>query len=150
MCRIRVSLGKIILSPPQTCHPASATLPNVSTIPIISVVLCTYNRSELLQSVLKSLLRQSLNKSLYELVVVDNASTDNTRNIVTICQSTCTEPTIVSLYESKQGLAHARNTGWQNARGAYIAFTDTSTTTTGKGPRLPRTDAGMPHVRAST
>ncbi len=90
----------------------------------ISVVLCTYNRVELLQDALKSLLEQSLDKSLYELVVVDNASTDHTRDILKNYKLASIQPEIILLSEPNQGLDYARNTGWRHARGAYVAFID--------------------------
>ena len=49
--------------------------------PIISVIVCTYNRGELLVQALESLVAQSLEKSRYEVIVVNNNSTDNTEEI---------------------------------------------------------------------
>lgn len=48
----------------------------------ISVVVCTYNRANMLMKALQSLIQQTLDKALYEIVVVDNASNDNTRAVL--------------------------------------------------------------------
>lgn len=92
--------------------------------PRISVVLCTYNRAQLLRTALDSLLSQSLEKSQYEIVVVDNASTDDTSDVVKGFQAQYSSPAIILLSEPTQGLGYARNTGYKQARGRYVAFID--------------------------
>ena len=90
--------------------------------PLISVVVCTYNREELLRGCLDSLCQQTLDKELYEVIVVDNNSTDNTWDIaVTYCK---TEQNFRLVKELQQGLSHARNRGWIEANGQYIAYID--------------------------
>src|SRR5262249_12305360 len=71
---------------------------------------------------LVSLVEQSLQKSMYEIVVVDNGSTDETVAVVKEFQIPF--PTIVLVSEPIQGLGHARNTGFKHARGRYAAFID--------------------------
>jgi glycosyltransferase involved in cell wall biosynthesis len=48
----------------------------------ISVIVCTYNRSEHLGGALRTLCHQTLDKSEYEVIVVDNNSADGTRELV--------------------------------------------------------------------
>jgi len=89
--------------------------------PVVSVVLCTYNRSHLLTPALDALLRQGPDTPPYEVIVVDNNSADATRQVV--------EPFIASgivryAFEPSQGLSHARNHGLSIARADLIAFTD--------------------------
>jgi len=48
----------------------------------ISVIVCTYNRATLVRGVLESLCNQDIDGSLYEIIVVDNNSTDDTRRVV--------------------------------------------------------------------
>lgn len=88
----------------------------------ISVVVCTYNRSELLWGCLESLAKQTLEVGLFEVIVVDNNSTDNTLEIAD--QFAKTLPNLIILSELNQGLSHARNRGWREAGGAYVAFID--------------------------
>ncbi len=51
-----------------------------SPSPIISVVVCTYNRADLLNGALETLSAQTLEDSYYEVIVVDNNSFDNTKD----------------------------------------------------------------------
>ena len=92
--------------------------------PQISAVICTYNRADMLRGTLQSLMAQSLDKALYEVIVVDNNSTDHTSDIVKAFQSAYSEPAIHLVREPRQGLSCARNTGYFNSRGVYIGFLD--------------------------
>ena len=88
----------------------------------ISVVICTYNRAELLANSLQTLCEQTTNKSHYEVLVVDNNSQDSTPNLTkTFCRN---YPNIRYFLETRQGLSHARNRGWQEAKGLYVAYVD--------------------------
>jgi glycosyltransferase involved in cell wall biosynthesis len=78
----------------------------------------------MLRRAIESLLTQSLSSTDYEIVVVDNASTDGTPAVVDQIRSQHQIPTIVLLTESQQGLGYARNTGCERARGSFIAFMD--------------------------
>ncbi len=89
---------------------------------LISVVVCTYNRATLLESLLESLTRQTLSDHCFEVIVVDNNSIDQTK---TICQNFEKRFTyFVYSSEPKQGLSHARNNGYRHARGLYVAYLD--------------------------
>jgi glycosyltransferase involved in cell wall biosynthesis len=92
--------------------------------PVVSIILCTYNRAPLLRLALESLMRQSFERSAYEIVVVDNASTDHTCDVVKGIQRESSCPEIRLVVEPTQGLAHARNTGCRMAKGRYLAFID--------------------------
>lgn len=99
----------------------SKPVPN-STIPLISVAVCTYNRDELLTNVLQTLCQQNLEKTCYEIIVVDNNSSDNTRAVAE--QFCSNHSNIHYCLETKQGLSNARNRGWQEALGDYVAYID--------------------------
>lgn len=88
----------------------------------ISVVVCTYNRAELLASCLDSLGKQTLSDDQFEVIIVDNNSTDNTEEISE--QYINVHPNFRVVIEYKQGLSHARNRGWQEANGEFVAFID--------------------------
>jgi len=90
--------------------------------PKISIIVCTYNRADLLLGCLQALAIQMLDCELYEVVIVDNNSTDNTQEIAHRVIANNVNFRIVS--ESKQGLSHARNCGWQEAVGEFIAYID--------------------------
>ena len=96
--------------------------PTSLAAPLISVAVCTYNRAELLANVLADLCGQTLDAGHYEVLVVDNNSTDRTR---TVTEAAARQHANVRyVQESNQGLSHARNRGWREARGAYVGYTD--------------------------
>lgn len=90
--------------------------------PLISVVICTYNRADRLIFALEGLCCQSLPIQCFEILVVDNASTDNTQQICTRYQEHL--PNLRYIYEPVRGLSKARNTALQQAHGEYIAYLD--------------------------
>ncbi|RMF90426.1 MAG: glycosyltransferase family 2 protein [Nitrospinota bacterium] len=90
--------------------------------PKISVVVCTYNRVDLLTEALHSLCDQALPACCYEIVVVDNNSRDNTREVVEGLGRH--HPHLRYVLEREQGLSAARNRGWQEAHGEYVAYID--------------------------
>jgi glycosyltransferase involved in cell wall biosynthesis len=86
----------------------------------VSAIVCTYNRSGYLKACIEGLLRQTLLRGLFEIIVVDNGSTDDTR---AVCGS-FKEGDLVYVHEPKRGLSNARNTGLDVARGGYVAYID--------------------------
>lgn len=88
----------------------------------VSVVLSTYNRTAMLPAALDALLRQRTSAA-YEILVVDNNSSDGTREVVARYVAAHRDR-VRYLFERQQGLSYARNTGIAAARGAVIAFTD--------------------------
>ena len=92
--------------------------------PNVTIIVCTYNRADLLRPALESLVRQSVEKSTYEIVIVDNASQDGTAAVMKEFQQSHSSPNIVLAYEPTKGLGHARNTGCKVADGRYLAFID--------------------------
>lgn len=89
-----------------------------------SVVICSYNRCSSLKKALMSLDKLSIPQELtWETVVVDNKSTDQTKEVVEgfAAQSRWA---VRYVFEPKPGLSQARNRGVQEARGEIIAFID--------------------------
>lgn len=88
-----------------------------------SVIVCTYNRAESLQDTLRAIRAQKFSSPLHwEVVVVDNNSTDQTRKAVEEAQRDW--PTLRYEFEPAQGLSHARNRGISVASGEVLLFTD--------------------------
>jgi glycosyltransferase involved in cell wall biosynthesis len=80
----------------------------------------TYNRALLLETCLKTLVSQKYPASNMEIIVVDDGSTDNTKNVA---EYYCTKHTNVRyLFQKNKGIAAARNKGIQNATGEILAF----------------------------
>lgn len=92
-----------------------------SPVPRLSIVICTHDRSRDLEAALESLALQSLAEELFEVIVVDNRSTDDTRAVVERWQL---RRPIRYVLEPELGLCRARNTGWQAARGEFVAYLD--------------------------
>ena len=90
----------------------------------ISIVVPTYRRPELLTRCLSALFMQTMEPSRYEIVVVDDGPTDETKEVV-LSWSRRRGPRVRYLAnEERHGPAAARNRGWQAAAGNIIAFTD--------------------------
>ncbi|MBU5614595.1 glycosyltransferase [Geomonas azotofigens] len=89
----------------------------------ISVVICTYNRSALLRDSVADLQAQDFPSSDFEILVVDNNSSDDTRSTVESLAAS-SKVALRYLFEGNQGLSFARNTGILNARGDIVVFTD--------------------------
>jgi glucosyl-dolichyl phosphate glucuronosyltransferase len=89
---------------------------------IFSIVICTQNRAELLKLVLKSFFDCDYQSILFETIIVDNGSTDETKNVAKSFEQKINN--IHYFFEEKQGLSHARNRGWKEARGEYVGFLD--------------------------
>lgn len=90
--------------------------------PKISVVVSTQNRQLLLDTCIQSLLHQSENKNTYEIIIVDNRSHDDTMSVVQKYAKHFKN--IRYIYEKKNGISIARNTGWKHARHEFVAFID--------------------------
>jgi glycosyltransferase involved in cell wall biosynthesis len=88
----------------------------------VSVVICTWNRASLLNRCLYSFSNLNLpNDFCWELIIVDNNSTDSTAEVI---ESFKQQLPIQLIFEKRQGLSIARNTGLRNCQGKLVLFTD--------------------------
>jgi glycosyltransferase involved in cell wall biosynthesis len=81
-------------------------------------VICTYDRAGVLPGAIRSVLAQDF--ADFELVIVDDGSTDDTRQVV----EGFADPRVRYCYRPNGGLSAARNTGARAARGALLTFLD--------------------------
>jgi glycosyltransferase involved in cell wall biosynthesis len=95
----------------------------MSEILDVSVVISTYNGAKVLPAALDSLLDQAAGDCRYEVIVVDNNSTDNTRQVIE-SYSAGTAMRLRYVFEPRQGVSYGRNAGILNAVAPIIAFTD--------------------------
>ena len=91
----------------------------------VSIIICTKNRADGLAPCLNSIKHafQEAKHKNTEIIIVDNASTDNTQEILTHWQEECPLTTFI-IYEAQKGISAARNAGIKQATGDIILFTD--------------------------
>jgi glycosyltransferase involved in cell wall biosynthesis len=89
-----------------------------------SVVICSYNRKELLRLALDSLRSQFQPNLNTEIIVVDNNSTDGSLEFLNEYQDEYSNIPIRIIEEKKQGLSYARNRAYKEANFPYIAYMD--------------------------
>ncbi len=87
-------------------------------MPRVSVITPTYNRADMIGGAIQSVLDQTYVD--WELIVVDDGSTDNTAEVV----SAYDDPRMEYIYQENRKLPGARNTGLRAAKGEYVAFLD--------------------------
>lgn len=93
--------------------PAAALLPRT---PRVTVIVCSYNGAATLGQCLRSL--SALDYPDYEVIVVDDGSTDDTRAVL------AGFPEVRAIHQPNRGLSAARNAGLQAATGSIVAYTD--------------------------
>ena len=91
--------------------------------PDVSVVVCSYNRADSLRSALESLTALQTDGFTYEVVVVDNASSDHTADVIHQAAESSSCP-VRYVMEKEPGVSFARNTGVRSAKGQWIYFFD--------------------------
>ncbi len=95
---------------------------------MISVIICTYNRDKYIYNVLKSLALGTLEHSAYEIILVDNNCTDNTRSEVDHFCNVFPQVSLRYFVETNQGLSHARNRGIKESKGDILVYVDDDAT----------------------
>jgi glycosyltransferase involved in cell wall biosynthesis len=91
--------------------------------PDISIVVCTQNRAAMLRGALASLYDLAADGFSYEIVVVDNGSTDGTQAAIAVAASE-SKNVLQGVFEGEKGIVPARNRGIREAQGKWIAFFD--------------------------
>ena len=89
----------------------------------LSVIICTYNRANLLPEALDSVLSQKTDFD-FEIIVGDDASTDGTRNLLNEYQRKHPDKIVLSLMETNSGIGANWATALMKAHGKYVAFLD--------------------------
>jgi Glycosyl transferase family 2 len=101
----------------ETMDAGRAAQSNHDPLPLISVVVPTYNRGRLLLETIHSVLAQSYRD--YELIVVDDGSEDETESLLAPYRSR-----LRLVRQANAGVASARNLGWRHSQGQLICFLD--------------------------
>ena len=106
---------------------------------IISIIVCTYNRSELLKETLPSILGLAIPTEIQpEFIFVDNNSSDDTQGVINEFISILNESekylTARYVFEGNQGLSFARNKGYSESNGDYIELSIASSILSSESP----------------
>ena len=87
---------------------------------MISLIITTYNYGHYLERAIRSALDQTIDKDQYEVIIIDDASTDHTSQIL----ENYKEDIRSIRFEKNNGLSAARNEGIRKAKGQFIVFLD--------------------------
>ena len=91
---------------------------------MLTAIICTYNRAKYIGPLLESIAANDLPKAEYEILLVDNNCTDNTREICETFAEAHPEVSFRYVVETEQGLSAARNKGIREAKGEIIVYID--------------------------
>jgi len=86
----------------------------------ISIIIPTYNSERFIQRSIRSAIDQNFDKNHYEIIVIDDASADNTLKVIQPFR----DYVRIIKHKKNMGLAAARNTGIKSAKGRYIVNLD--------------------------
>ena len=95
---------------------------SMEALPFVSVIIPTFNRSATLRETVDSFLAQSYPADSFEIIIVDNASTDDTPEVIDSIAERATN--VRGMREPRRGAHFARNSGAMSSRGSILYFTD--------------------------
>ncbi len=95
---------------------------------MISAIVCTYNRDKYIYNVLQSIALNDYPRNLYEIVLVNNNSTDRTQDECQRFQADYPDVQFPYSVETNHGLSHARNCGIRHAQGDLLVYVDDDAT----------------------
>ena len=90
--------------------------------PKLTVIICTFNRGHLLSETLPTIFQQNISTDYYDVLIVNNNSTDNTNDIISSLIISINNASLID--EPQQGLSYARNTGYKAATTKWIIYLD--------------------------
>lgn len=88
----------------------------------LTVIICTFNRAEMLSYCLQSLIDQKMPLTDFEVLVVNNNSSDETESVISTYRRLM--PNLNSVFEPQQGAAYARNAGLMASTTEWVAYLD--------------------------
>ena len=94
----------------------------------ISAVICSYNRARFIINAVESIFNQDFDKRLYEVIVVDNNSTDDTISLLAAYKTAHPDYNFNYFIEHNQGVAYTRTRCAKEAKGEIIAYLDDDST----------------------
>jgi len=112
--------------------------------PILSIIIPLYNAQEFISICLDSLFDQDISEDNYELIIVNDGSTDNSMNIVE--KYALNHQNIIQINQENRGVSSARNVGIEKSKGEYIIFIDADDTIESKVFNMIITELNKCHV----
>ena len=91
---------------------------------MLSIIICTYNRAKYIYNVLQSITQNDFPADNYEIILINNNSTDYTEEKCKLFQHDYPQITFRYFFETEQGLSHARNRGIKEATGDILIYVD--------------------------
>jgi glycosyltransferase involved in cell wall biosynthesis len=91
---------------------------------LLTIVICSYNRAAYIGEALTCLYEQTSGLDVFEAIIVDNNSTDNTPEVFQTWRSAHPNGNFTITTETQQGASFARNTGAKMAKGDWLCFLD--------------------------
>jgi glycosyltransferase involved in cell wall biosynthesis len=104
--------------------PVASTLTKRGRRPKVSIAISTYQRAHLLPRLFAALAAQTMPRSEFEVIIVDNGSTDDTRLVLPRLIDEHDLRVHAVRIEPNRGPAVSRNVAWRHARAEFVAFTD--------------------------
>ena len=92
--------------------------------PVLSIIVAAYNAETTIKQVIDSVYSQEVDNSLYELIIVNDGSKDQTGDILDSLANSYPDMTLIIRHIPNGGVCNARNYGISIARGEYITFMD--------------------------
>jgi len=92
--------------------------------PFLSIIVCTYNREKYIGECLSRLAKQDIDQSTYEVLIINNQSTDHTQAVIDKIITQYPKINFRSFIEENQGHTYARNRGIIEAKGNLLSFID--------------------------
>ena len=92
--------------------------------PVLSIIVAAYNAETTIKQVIDSVYSQDVDRSLYELIIINDGSKDKTREILDSLVNTYPDMCLTIRHIPNGGVCNARNYGMSIARGEYVTFMD--------------------------
>ena len=113
-------------------------------MPTFSIIICTYNRDKYIYNVLKSIAENDFPTEKFEIILINNNSTDNTEEECNRFRTDFPLPNYRYFIEKEQGLSYARNRGINKSTGDILIYVDDDALVVGEAKKVENIRSGHP------